>query len=391
VEDKFGEVNWKNQWMDPSISSALKFLFRSFTWFTGSWKALSKAGIDVGKLGWFKVKDIGLPGEEKTNYELTSEGMWGITAVITHVMTVAMITAAYQAAMLVTGDDEVPTDEDTPLLTKALFPRYDPHDPTARLTIPSYVSEGYKIFRHIGVIGDEREFTKLVSGRFNSLLRNGYETLWSGTDWKGTLIRNPNDSLAEKAFDSFVHLMGVSPISVSAMSSQFKRKGFSSEVLMFSLLGMTDAPAAAKRSDAVNYGYHLSRGAHTTQTTDEESDQKAEIQRAQAAAGRGNKKPLMKLRADGKISKRQYGRILKKIPRFGSRPNPAFVPEINRVVNLLTIPDTIKLIGKMSPKELSFTESLIKRKFKNMIKRHEHGKAYEDRQRAALKELGYDI
>jgi hypothetical protein len=391
VEDKFGEVNWKNQWMHPSLSTALKFLFRSFTWFTGSYKALSKAGIDIGKLGWFTVKQADKTKPWNKQYELTSEGMWGITAVLTHIMSVAMVTAAYNATLAITGDDEVPDDPDTPLLTKLLYPRYDPSDPTARVTIPSYVTEGYKIFRHIGVIGDEPELSKLVSGRFNSLLRNSYETFVTGTDWQGTMVRNPNDSLAEQSLDSFIHLFGVSPISISAMQSQFKRKGFTPEVLMMSLVGMTDAPAAAKRSDAVNYGYHLSRGAHTTQKTEEEADQKAEVQRAQAAAARGNKQPLLKLKRDGKISKRQYGRILKKIPRFGSRPNPAYVPEINRVVNLLTVPDTIKLIAKMSTHERKLTESLIRRKYHNMVKRKEHGAEYVERQRNALKQLGYRI
>ena len=204
VEDRFGEVNWKNQWMNPSYKTALQFMFRSFTWFTGSWKALTKAGVDIGKLGWFTVKDIGQAEDKKVKYQLTSKGMWGINAVIAHVLVSGLITAMYSIGAGVEG--EVPDEEEVPLITKLLFPRIDNEDPTARISIPSYVTEAYKIFHHIGLMGTHAEPTKLISGRFNSILGNFHE-VFQGEDFRGVSIVNEEDNLLVRNFDRFLHYL----------------------------------------------------------------------------------------------------------------------------------------------------------------------------------------
>ena len=51
VEDRFGEVNWQNLWMNKTAETATKLTFRSFTWMLGSWKALGKGGSDLVKWG----------------------------------------------------------------------------------------------------------------------------------------------------------------------------------------------------------------------------------------------------------------------------------------------------------------------------------------------------
>jgi len=164
------------------------YVFSSFTWFTGSWKALSKAGIDVAKLGWFTLK-----GEK---YQLTEKGWWGVNAIASHMMMVVMWKAIYMLAMAATGgaDEEEPDEEGAfwnKFWREALFPRVDPHDPQSRLAIPSYVTELYKIMRHTGIVGHEAEYTKLVSGRFNSLLSRGLEAFYHNEDWRGVQVYNP--------------------------------------------------------------------------------------------------------------------------------------------------------------------------------------------------------
>lgn len=391
VEDKVGEVNWLNKWMKPAVKTSLMMSFNSFTWFTGAWSALGKAGIDIGKKGWFTLKQGDKTKGWNEQYVITDKGTWFFGAIAAHLTLVQLINLGYLLAVMASDDDEVPTPEDTPYLTRFLFPRYDPSDPEARLAIPSYITELYKLSRHIGVLGDEPEPTKLISGRLSTPITGAYETFWTGTDFAGTLIRNPNDSLAEQAFDSIVHTFGVLPISISSAKQQMEQKGWRPEALALGLAGFVSAPAAAKRSDAANYGYHLSRGSHTTESTEEEMDDKLEIRRAAAAAARGDKQPLEDMLNSGQISKRQYRRILKKIPRFGSQKNPLYVPTINRVINILTVPNTILVIDKMTEEERKVSKRLVEQKYANMVRRKEHGQPYMDAQKDELLKRGYDI
>ena len=170
-----------------------------------------------------------------------------------------------------------------------------------------------------------------------------------------------------------------------------KEKGWNPSILGWGLAGFVGAPAAAKRTDAVNFGYHLSRGSHTTESTEEEMDDKNEIKRAAAQAARGDKSVLNEMRNSGQITKKQYDRVIKKIPRFGSVVNPKYVPEINRVINILTMDNTLKVIDKMTDREKELSRRLVRRKFKNMVKRKEHTNIEEDAMRDELIKRGYDL
>ena len=101
-------------------------------------------------------------------------------------LTVAAINVAFVAVTSVTGedDDDDEREDDIPMLTKLLFPRLDPLDPAGRVTVPSYITELYKIMVHTGMIGVHAEPYKLVSGRTNSLISNSFEALITGEDWR---------------------------------------------------------------------------------------------------------------------------------------------------------------------------------------------------------------
>ena len=129
----------------------------------------------------------------------------------------------------------------------------------------------------------------------------------------------------------------------------------------------------------------------TTESTEEEMDLKLEVRRAAAAAARGDMSKLDKLLDDEKISNRQYKRVMKKIPRFGTQVNEDFVPEINRVISILTVPNTLRVIDKMTTTEKELSRDLVEKKYNNMVKRKEHGQTYMDEQEAELLKRGYDI
>lgn len=361
VEDRFGEVNWAQQWINPTYKSLLQFTFRSFTWFTGSWKALAKAGIDVGKLGWFALK-----GEK---YELTEKGLWGVNAIISHIALASILAGVYAAASGVSGDDEVPTDEEISLSTKLLFPRYDAADPEARLSIPSYVTEMYKIMHHIGLMGTEFEPSKLVSGRLNSLVGNGME-VWNGQDFRGVVIRDSKDSLPKQALDSILHIFSIAPISMSSSYGVYKQKGVEWNSLMFSLLGMTQAPAVTKRSEAANYAYQLRREQFQGMRTDKDQmDLKDETRRAAYQWGKGDKQPLMDLLKEGKVSPIKFRNALAKIPRINGRPNPRYVKPVVAAFKGLTIDGALEVWEYASDNEKKLLKPYLFKKYQNAIAR----------------------
>jgi hypothetical protein len=367
VEDRFGEVNWKNMWMQPTVKTSLQFLFRSFTWMLGSWKALSKAGMDIGKLGWFKVKDLGAKEEDKRNYELTEKGMWGISAVIVHMMTVQATMLVYYGVAAATGG-EVPDEEDTPFLTKLLFPRIDPEDPSQRVSIPSYVTELYKIMRHLGFIGSEAEYLKLVSGRTNSLISQTLEAA-QNSDWQGVRVREKDDSYIKQTMDTVMHVVGVMPISVDTMLKGYERKGLDVTSAALSIIGMTSAPAAAKRTAATNKAFHIRQEQFSHRLISEEAmEVKTDLKRAVRQYGRGNKAPLNKLRASGKTTQRKIDNAMKGLRRINGRPNPMYESDLKRALGTLTTLGAIEVWPYMNDVEKKLHRRDIIKKYNNSIR-----------------------
>jgi hypothetical protein len=381
IEDRFGEVNWQNNWLKPWMKTALQFLFRSFTWFTGSYKAYSKAGIDYAKLGWFKIK-----GEE---YELTEHGWWAVNAFIAHVLTGGIVTLGYMAAVGLSGE-EVPDDEDTPWLTKLLFPRVDRFDPESRVTIPSYVTEAYKIMRHTGNIGNEPDLLKLVTGRFNSLIGRSWEALITGEDWRGVSITNDEDMAVVRASQSIAHILMVPPISVSSAMGIYKSKGSYAYVPMgLSALGFTDAPASAKRSEATNVAYHIRRQEYKgRQIGKEDMEVKDDLKRAMYAYQRGDKSIVQKMLSEGTVSTRQFQNALARIPLVDGKRNPLYKGQLLSALKSTTIEGSLDTWKYMSDKEKNETRGFIYQKYSNMMNRQDRSPETKKEITARMKELG---
>ena len=377
IEDRFGEVNWMNTWMNPTYKTALQFAFRSFTWFTGSWNALAKAGIDIGKLGWFKLK-----GEE---YELTSRGLWAMNAIVAHMMAVGLITTMFtifSAAQGGAADD----DDEIPLLTRLLFPRTDPLDPEKRVAVPSYVTEWYKLFRHLGVIGDEFEPSKLISGRFNSILGKGID-IWNNSDFRGVAIRNEGDSFLMQLVDSLLHLAPM-PISVSVATKNWESKGFDAGDLALSSLGFVDAPAAAKRSAAANKAFEIRRREYKgREISEDEMTFKDSVKRAAYAYSQGNTEPLKNMLRKGEISRKVFDNALTRLPRINNKKNPRFVDPLSSALKGLTIEGALEVWKFMSDAEKKTHRQMILKKYQNMIQRSYRSKNYKNEIHEKMKDL----
>jgi len=365
LEDRFGEVNWQNTWMNPTYKTALQFAFRSFTWFTGSWNALAKAGIDVGKLGWFKIK-----GEE---YELTNRGLWAFNAVVAHMMAVSLMYTAFMIGAGLSGGFE-DDDEDVPLLSQLLFPRTDVNDPEKRIAIPSYVTEWYKLARHLGVIGHDIEPSKLISGRFNSLLGKGVDVFWNNADFRGVKIRNEADSVFKQTFDAILHLLPL-PISVASAKKNFETKGFDPVDLGLASLGMVDAPASAKRSSAANKAYEIRRKEYKGKDiSSDEMAIKDKTKRAAYKYARGDKEMLQEMVATGEISARKARNALERQPRLSGKPNPKYKNSLAAALKGLTIQGALEVWEYMSDHEKEQHRKTILKKYRNVVTRKDRSR-----------------
>lgn len=378
VEDRFGEVNWKNQWLNKTYKTTLQFLFRSFTWVAGSWKALGKAGIDYAKLGWFTVKDMGQAEGHKRQYQLTEHGLWGMSAMIAHVASVAAVYSLYFASSALCGGGQ-DDDEDTPWITKLLFPRIDPYDNTKRLTIPSYVSEGYKILSHFGMFGSKVELEKLVTGRMNSMIGKSVELI-KGEDFRGVQIINPDDNMLEKSWSMTKHVLATGvPMSLTGMKKIYNEEGMSSRML-FNLAGMQDAPASAKRSVAANAAFDLSRREYKgKEITEDEMEMKSVLKRAMQEYVKGDKTSVDALLASGEVSKRQYDIALTRYPVLNNAPNPLYKDPLSQAIQRLTVKSSLKVYSLMKESEKAKHTAEIQKKINNMKLRKDTPKVLQDR------------
>ena len=359
VEDRMGEVNWTGQFMLPTVKTALQFAFRSFTWVSGNIIALSKSASAFTEYGWKKLK-----GEDA---KLSPYGYWGLAAIVNHFLVVGLISAIYSLVNI--GRDEAPDDPNTPFITKVLFPRIDRLNPEKRISIPTYVTESYKILSHLGLIaGQKAEPDKLITGRFNSLVSNIYDVL-RNENWSGVSIRNSKDNVVKQAIDVAAHL-AVLPISVSSTRRFYQDTGEIAVPVMVGLMGMTDAPSSAKRSAATNEAYVLRRKEYKgKEISKNEKLEKDELKRAMYAYSRGDSSKLQRLLQEGSISSHQYKIALTKIPLVNGKPNPLYKDKLSQALGGLTMESALDVWEKMNPNEKAKHRPEIFKKYANVMSR----------------------
>jgi len=387
AEDRVGEVNWDAKHHARTQRTILQFLFTSFTWKAGTINALAKAGIDYAKLGWFKIKDIGLNPEDKTNYVLTEKGKWGIGAMYSHILSSFFITALFGLASGLSGDEPEETPEDTPWLTKIIFPRSSFSDPNARLSIPSYITEGYKIMMHLGFIGTEAEYTKIFSGGFNGLISKAFD-LYRGEDFRGVSITNKADTAFEKAFDTLMYVIP-KPIMISSQMQDAKTKGWKPSDLGIALMGLTSAPASALRTDATNKAFELGRKEYKgKELTEDDMAEKDLLKRAMYAWQNGDKSKIDELRREGRVSERQIQIAKARYPKLMGQKNAAYVEPLGTQLKRLTIEGAIETYDKMTDNEKAKHKKDIRQKYFNMLARDDKPKTKKDEVKKEMKERG---
>jgi len=366
VEDKFGEYNWQNMWLNPSVKTLLQFTFRSFTWVLGNFTGLGKSGYDFVQWGWINLVR-GKYGKPDA-YRLTDKGWWAINAFIGHMLTVSALCVIYQLALGLSGDDEAPEEEGVPMLTKLLFPRMDPNDPSYRVQFGSYVTETWKIFSHMGAFGNDMEPAKLFTGRLSSIIGQGVEAFYHGSDWRGTQIARSDDSLPVAFGKKLWHTLAIAPISVSSFMSQTQRKGFEPGQAIIAFLGMTDAPASAKRSAATNAAFALRRKENPGKPVDADAASlRDRVSRAARAHAKGDPKPLQDLIAQGEISPSKARKALERLPLIDNQPNPKYVTPLEQALKGLTLEGAMAVWEEMTADEQRRYRRLLIRKYGNAM------------------------
>jgi len=394
VEDRFGEVNWKNMWLHKTNKTLLQFFFRSFTWVAGSWKAMTKVGAEFAKTTFLTAENaikwgwlVGVKGGEYSfkgnQYTMSDKGWWGLMAIATHLATAQMIAMAVKMAFYGTGGDDdewQEDDESVKWYVKRMFPRIDPRDNTKRLTFGSYPSEVFKHLSHLGVIGNDPHFSKIWTGRMNGLVTTAVETLWNNETLEGETIRNTDDPILKQSYDVTKHVLSKAfvPMSFSGFAKSIQ-DGETGTASALRLAGFTTAPASTMRSAAANFAFQLSRREYKgKETTSEEAAIKKEHKAAMQKLMRGDNSDVMQLRASGKMSDRQYEILLSRLPYVNGMNNPKYDDQLSQALNRLPVKSALKVYEVMTDTEKDAHAKEITKKINNMKLRKDQPKELQD-------------
>jgi hypothetical protein len=255
-----------------------------------------------------------------------------------------------------------------------LFPRIDPLDPSKRLSVPSYVTEFYKILSHLG-LGAPFEPSKLIVGRFGGLWSKTIE-MAKNEDFRGKYIVDPEDPLYKKALDISTHFLP-QPISLKTMIDDWKSKELSGKSAATGLLGMTTAPSYALRSVAGNEAYVQARRIFEGRKIGHEEDKnKNEISRAMYAYQKGDSSKLNKLFEEGKISQQTMKSQIARMRTIKGQLNAGYVPDIVRIVKFrLDVPSALIVYDKATDYEKEMLKPVIYKKIQN-LKNSKKGSLY---------------
>jgi hypothetical protein len=121
IEDRFGELNYDTLFWNQTFKAAMQLMFRSVTWKFGSIEAFGRAAHGQGKEFIDAFKERRAPQLHRNMAWLF--GIFLLTAAIGMVISKAL-------------------GKHTPKnLTDLVFPRIDPHDPSVRVSIPTYFKD----------------------------------------------------------------------------------------------------------------------------------------------------------------------------------------------------------------------------------------------------------
>jgi hypothetical protein len=266
------------------------------------------------------------------------------------------------------SDDEwQDDDESVSLLVKLLFPRINPSDNTKRMSFGSYPSEVYKHLSHLGVIGEDRQLSKIWSGRLNSVISFGIEAGWNNETFEGVTIRNSDDPWVHQAYDVSAYIVKkMLPMSVGGTyKSLAQGQGGMESVARMG--GFATAPASTMRSHAANLAFKLSREEYKgKKITDEEFELKQDQKAAFQKWVKGDKSEVDRMMQEGLMSQRQYDILRKRYPVLGNVPNPNYKDQLTQALDRVTVRSALKVYEAMTPAEKEKHAPEIQKKINNM-------------------------
>jgi hypothetical protein len=179
------------------------------------------------------------------------------------------------------------------------------------------------------------------------------------------------------------------PIMFSSMAKEWRETGFNPKTVIIAGLGMTDAPASAKRSDATNEAFALRRKEDKgKEVTEEQQDQKNKLKRAMYAYQQGDKSKVNEMLASGELSRRQYDIALTRVPLIAGRPNPKYQDQLAQAFKGLTIEGKLKTWEHMSESEQKKHKGALMKTYFNMRARQDKSPAEKQKAKEEMRAKG---
>jgi hypothetical protein len=324
-EQRFGEMNWNNLWMNRSLKTALQLVFRSFTWQYGTFMAIGQGIKNINDAGVFQIKRVfGKQGEMKIS--LNEKGYWLISAITTHIFTVTMFQLMLKA-FGVNKDDE---DDKKDFITDSMFLYVGDQK---RMAIPSYPDKLYKIVMHIvDAISykDPAEITKIFSGAINGVT-NTMMSMYLNENL-GRRIYDPiNDSTLKSA--ALLAMFAVTsrlPISVQTASKSIAEGNTLAKSAALGAAGFTPAGKHAQYTKLEQYLLHSKRKAPPV--AEDKYDHKTDLLRAAKGIEKGDKSYIAELKKKGKLSVQDLKEIRSRAKVINGVKNPLYVDMKSRLM-----------------------------------------------------------
>jgi hypothetical protein len=232
VENKFGEMNWDNFWLDKNMKTALQLMFRSFTWQYGTWRGFGTMAKRWPEQIRF-AKDAIRRGEK---IPIDPDIAWVASLLMTHVAEAALI--GYGAA-LVTGNEDLKPQT----WFDYIYPKIGL---MTRVAVPGYVKEPISLYRSIkysdfGIPTDMvRSKMSGVIGRISDIAHN--------KDFYGTKVYDDQAPLPMRYAQAAKHMV-IAPFSYTSYQKE-REQGGGLGMALLSAMGIQAAPHWVQSSEA---------------------------------------------------------------------------------------------------------------------------------------------
>lgn len=238
IENRLGEMNFDNLMWNRTFKTGLQFFFRSVTWKLGNIRAFGNNALLE------QAKELQAAWREGRPPQISTGMAW--------VFSLAIYTALIStiAMKLLTG--KYPTQ-----LKDLVYPQSDPNDPTKRLSVPTYMRDGFSAAN-----SPINYVLSSTSGEIGRMI-----DVWENKDFYGTEIYNQADPFYSKALAAALHLTPI-PFSISSMVQPGPK---TQKAIGF--FGFTQAPAYITKDPlqqkiSALYQTRFGGGTQTQQATD---------------------------------------------------------------------------------------------------------------------------